>query len=152
MTPAEWATVVGVVSASGGLLVGYGIAWGKQNSKTNQHGQVIEQLNAVIGKLSSSFADCQRRGAECASSTRVMVEANAKQLAAMQVDFAAHKASVHQHHEALSIHTTDEWRKGVMDRFDRIENGIDRKLEAQTDLLVSRLEQVEKLVRNGNGK
>lgn len=145
MTPTEWAVIAGVIGGAGGSILGYGIAWGRTRTKVDAHERAISQL-------AEQFAACQKRGTECTASTRVLLETNVRLLQDLQTNFAQHKASVHQHHESADIHTTSEWRRNVMDRFDRVEAGLDKKLEAQTDILLQRIEQVERLVRNGSGK
>lgn len=145
MTPTEWIVFAIVVSGAAGVLVGYGIAWGKQRSRVDSH-------DTAIAQIERSFAECQKRGTECTASTRVLMETNVRLMHDLQADFAAHKASVHQHHEQQDIHTTSEWRRGVMERFDRIEQSVHDSLDAQTRTLIGRIENVERLVRNGGGK
>ncbi len=125
-----------------GAIWGYALAWGKALGKIQSQGQ-------VLGKLEEGFVACQKRGLECTASTRVLLEGMTRRLDELQAGFASHKASVHQHHESQAIHTTDEWRKSVMDRFDRIEEAFEKKMDDQTRTLLSRIESVEKAVRNG---
>ena len=98
------------------------------------------------------FAKCQQRGLACSASMQILTEANNKRLIELQTDFAAHRAAVHAHHERADIHTTSEWRQNVLSRLDRMEENVNEKLDVQTRTLVGRLENVEKLVRNGGGK
>lgn len=145
MTPSEWATITGLIGTAAGMLIGYGIKWGKISTVQADQGRSLAQVV-------DAFARCQQRGTECTASTRVLLETNVRLLHDLQADFAVHKTSVHQHHESQTIHTTDEWRRSVMDRLDRIEEGVRINLDAQTKTLLQRIEAVERLVRNGNGK
>lgn len=142
MTPGEWTAIAGVVSGLAGAIWGYAFAWGRTKSKIDGHGE-------LLSKIVRDFSECQKRGTECTASTKVLFEATSRRMAEMQVDFAAHKASVHSHHESQDVHTTSEWRKNVFDRLDKIQEGFDRKIEDQTRTLIGRIESVEKAVRNG---
>lgn len=155
MTITEWSALAAVGAALcgiGGFVWGRAYGAGRLRAEINQDRANIGSLTSVLEALAKNFSECQKRGAECAATTRVWLEASSHRLTELQGDFAAHKAAVHQHHESQAIHTTDEWRKNVMERFDRIEANVNRHLDEQTKLLVARIESVERTVRNGGDK
>ena len=152
MSPGEWTAVGGGALSVAGLIWGYAFAWGRQTTKVAEQDAKIAAQDELIKTMMDHFSKCQQRGLACSASMQILTEANNKRLIELQTDFAAHKAAVHAHHERNDIHTTAEWRQNVLSRLDRMEENVNEKLDTQTRTLVGRLENVEKLVRNGGGK
>lgn len=142
MTPGEWTAIGGAVSGIAGVVWGWAFASGRYKSKIDSHGKILDQIV-------KDFSECQKRGTECTSSTRILFDATTRRLQELQNEFTQHRAAVHAHHESQEIHTTAEWRKNVFSRLDKIEEAFNKKTEDQTRTLSDRIAAVERAIRNG---